>query len=47
MTPYDDISRYNASSICVESGKIVQSFPRSPDLERKTFDEAIGGFERN
>jgi hypothetical protein len=34
------ISRYMVYRISVEFGKIVQSSPRCPDLERKTFDEA-------
>jgi hypothetical protein len=39
MTMGDNKSYYLAYCICVESGKIVQSSPPSPDLERKTFDE--------
>ena len=35
----DNKDHYHAYCISVESGKIVQSTPRSPDLERKTFDE--------
>jgi len=34
------ISHYTVYRISVEFGKIVQSSPRCPDLERKMFDEA-------
>jgi hypothetical protein len=50
MTIDDNKGAYRAYHIVVESGKIVQSSPRSPDLERKTLEEfsrwveSVGGW---
>lgn len=50
MTIDDNRIGYHAYRIYVESGRIVRSDPRSPDLERKTLEEfsrwveSVGGW---